>query len=82
MAAAGVLALSLVNGMMTASAASAASFTAYASGLGPDEAIAYNNAMTALNQKYTGCTDIHFSSAVSTPNYWIVTVAGTCTGTA
>lgn len=82
MAAAGALAVGLTNGAMTAAAASPATFTAYATAQGPDELIAYANARASLNQEYTGCTDIHLASAISEGRYWIVTVAGTCTGTA
>lgn len=82
MAAAGVLAASLANGTMTVSAASPATFTAYASAWGQDPLFAYINASAALNQRYTGCTNIHPVSSLPLGSGWFTTVGGSCTGTA
>jgi hypothetical protein len=82
LAAAGWLSIGLVTGTAVVAAAAPATFVASASGLGSDPLMAFVNARYALNQQYTGCTDVHVVSSRPLAASWLDVVQGTCTGTA
>ena len=82
LAVAGCLSIGLMTGVAAVATAAPAAFTASAVGWGPSTLIAVVNATNALNQQYTGCTNVHVNSLAPDDNGWLAVVQGTCTGTA